>query len=75
LKRKTGTVLRAVDRGTKAMSQLCTFFLFNIAPIFLDVLFVSSFMLAKYTVWITVITLVVIVIYVVFTIGVTEVRK
>lgn len=56
-------------------SQLCTFFLFNIAPIFLDVLFVSSFMLANYTIWITLITLVVISIYIIFTIGVTEVRN
>jgi ABC-type transport system involved in Fe-S cluster assembly fused permease/ATPase subunit len=75
INRKTGTVLRAIDRGTKGMSTLCTFMLFNILPITLDILIVSIILFSRYIVWIGLITLFVVVFYIVFTVVVTEWRS
>eukprot|EP00698_Gefionella_okellyi_P010115 TRINITY_DN2605_c0_g1_i3.p1 TRINITY_DN2605_c0_g1~~TRINITY_DN2605_c0_g1_i3.p1 ORF type:complete len:555 (+),score=139.63 TRINITY_DN2605_c0_g1_i3:346-2010(+) len=74
LERKTGGILRAVDRGTKAISFVLTFLLFNIGPTLLEVLIVVGIMFASYEAYFAVITFCTVVGYVVFTLVVTEWR-
>jgi ATP-binding cassette subfamily B protein len=74
LKRKTGSVLTGIDRGTRGIQFLTSFMLFNILPIILEVTMVSIVLVVNYSVWISLITIAVVLFYVVFTIGVTEWR-
>jgi ABC-type transport system involved in Fe-S cluster assembly fused permease/ATPase subunit len=74
LNRKTGSVLRGIDRGTKGIQFVVMFLVFNIIPIFFEVTMVCAILIFKYMAWISIITFVCVVIYVVFTIVVTEWR-
>jgi ABC-type transport system involved in Fe-S cluster assembly fused permease/ATPase subunit len=74
LKRKTGGVLRGIDRGTRGISFLVMFLLFNIVPIILELLLVCGVLIVQYMPWISIITFVCVVIYIIYTIAVTEWR-
>ncbi|KNC51861.1 ABC transporter [Thecamonas trahens ATCC 50062] len=75
LKRKTGGVLRAISRGTRGISTILSFFLFNIGPIILEVLFTCGILLVQYEGWFALITFVTIVTYIVWTLVITEWRN
>lgn len=72
--RKTGEVLRNVERGAESVMYILNFLMFNILPTFLEIIIVSLILLASYTAWIALLVFVVIVGYVVFTIIITEWR-
>jgi ABC-type transport system involved in Fe-S cluster assembly fused permease/ATPase subunit len=74
LNRKTGGVLRGIDRGTRGINFLTSFLLFNILPIILELFLVCGVLVVTYTVWISVVTFIIVVLYVAFTIGITEWR-
>ncbi len=74
LDRQTGGVSRDIERGTRGISFLLTFLLFNILPTLLEIGLVMAILLVKYSVWFTVITLVTLVTYVIFTLFITEWR-
>lgn len=72
--RKTGEVLRNVERGAESVNFILSFLVFNILPTFLEVIIVTIILAASYIFWIALIVFVIIVGYVVFTILVTEWR-
>jgi len=74
LNRKTGGVLRGIDRGTKGIQFVIVFLVFNIIPILFEVVMVCGILVVRYLAWISVITFVCVVLYIVFTIVVTEWR-
>jgi ATP-binding cassette subfamily B protein len=74
LERQTGGMSRDIDRGTKGISFLLNFTLFNILPTLVEIFLVAAILLKKYDVWFSVITFGTIVLYIVFTLGMTEWR-
>jgi len=74
INRKTGGVLRGIDRGTRGINFLSSFLLFNILPIFLELALVCIIMIVNYTAWISIVTFVVVILYMVFTVSITEWR-
>ena len=70
LERQTGGVSRDIERGTRGISFLLTFLLFNILPTFLEIFLVALILLNKYSPWYAAITFVTLVIYILFTIQV-----
>src|SRR3989338_455080 len=74
LDRQTGGVSRDIERGTRGISFLLNFMLFNILPTLLEIGLVAAILFSKYNVWFAVITFVTLLIYIAFTLLVTEWR-
>ena len=74
LDRQTGGVSRDIERGSRGISFLLQFMLFNILPTFVEIAMVAAILLIKYDVWFAVVTFVTLAIYIVFTLVVTEWR-
>ncbi len=74
LDRQTGGVSRDIERGTRGISFLLTFMLFNILPTLLEIFLVAAILFVKYNPWFAIITFVTLAAYVVFTLVVTEWR-
>ncbi len=74
LERQTVGVSRDIERGSRGISFLLQFMLFNILPTFVEIGLVAAILLINYDVWFAVITFVTLAIYIVFTLVVTEWR-
>ncbi|HLP96889.1 MAG TPA: ABC transporter ATP-binding protein/permease [Sideroxyarcus sp.] len=74
LERQTGGVSRDIERGTRGISFLLTFLLFNILPTLLEIGLVAAILFVKYDPWFAIITFATLVLYIVFTLVVTEWR-
>jgi ATP-binding cassette subfamily B protein len=74
LERQTGGVSRDIERGTRGISFLLTFLLFNILPTLLEICLVAAILFVKYNPWFAIITFVTLVIYIAFTLFITEWR-
>jgi ATP-binding cassette subfamily B protein len=74
LERQTGGVSRDIERGTRGISFLLTFLLFNILPTLLEIGLVAAILFTKYNPWFAIITFVTLVIYIGFTLWITEWR-
>src|SRR5574340_1829326 len=74
LDRQTGGVSRDIERGTRGISFLLTFLLFNILPTLLEIGLVAGILLSRYDVWFSVIVFVTLVVYIGFTLAITEWR-
>ncbi len=74
LDRQTGGVSRDIDRGTRGISFLLNFMLFNILPTLLEIALVAAVLLHKYNPWFAGITFVTLILYIAFTLFVTEWR-
>lgn len=74
LDRQTGGLSRDIERGTRGISFLLSFMLFNILPTLLEIALVAAILLAKYSAWYALVTFGTLVVYVVFTLIVTEWR-
>ncbi len=74
LDRQTGGVSRDIERGTRGISFLMNFMLFNILPTLLEICLVAAILLHKYNVWFAVITFITLLVYIGFTLFVTEWR-
>ncbi len=74
LDRQTGGVSRDIERGTRGISFLLTFMLFNILPTLLEIFMVAAILFVKYDPWFAIITFVTLAVYVIFTLVVTEWR-
>ncbi|MES1982706.1 MAG: ABC transporter ATP-binding protein/permease [Pseudomonadota bacterium] len=74
LDRQTGGVSRDIERGTKGISFLLNFMLFNILPTLLEIGLVAAILFSKYSPWFAVITFVTLVVYIIFTLHITEWR-
>ena len=74
LERQTGGVSRDIERGTKGISFLLNFMLFNILPTLLEIGLVAAILFSKYSPWFAVITFATLAVYIVFTLFITEWR-
>ena len=74
LERQTGGISRDIERGTKGISFLLTFLLFNILPTLLEIVLVAIILFAKYSPWFAVITFLTLIVYIVYTLLITEWR-
>ncbi|MFH2135191.1 MAG: ABC transporter ATP-binding protein/permease [Pseudomonadota bacterium] len=74
LERQTGGVSRDIERGTRGISFLLTFLLFNILPTLLEIGLVAAILFVKYDPMFAIITFVTLAAYIVFTLVVTEWR-
>jgi len=74
LERQTGGVSRDIERGTRGISFLLNFMLFNILPTLVEIGLVATILLVKYDPWFAIITFITLVVYVGFTLIITEWR-
>lgn len=74
LLRRTGGILRAIERGTSSINMILSFVLFSIGPLFLEIGMTSIVLLVLYDVSFAALTFVTIVGYIAFTLAVTEWR-
>ncbi|MEJ2553765.1 MAG: ABC transporter ATP-binding protein/permease, partial [Gammaproteobacteria bacterium] len=74
LERQTGGVSRDIERGSRGISFLLTFMLFNIIPTLVEIALVAGILLVKYRAAFAVITFGTVAIYIAFTLVVTEWR-
>lgn len=74
LERQTGGMSRDIERGTRGMSFLLSFMLFNILPTLLEIALVAIILFVTYNAWFAIITTATIVIYIVYSLVVTERR-
>lgn len=74
LSRKTGEVLRVMDRGTDSINNLLNYILFSILPTIVDIIVAVVFFVAAFNAWFGLIVFVTMVMYIVLTISITEWR-
>lgn len=74
LSRKTGEVLRIMDRGTDSIFNLLNYILFSIAPTIVDILIAVVFFVSAFNIWFGLIVFLTMGLYMVATIAVTEWR-
>ena len=74
LERKTGGLSRDIERGTRGMSFLLSFMVFNVIPTFVEIFLVGVILLTLFDVWFALVALTSVVGYVTYTFLVTEWR-
>ncbi|MBC7946149.1 MAG: metal ABC transporter permease, partial [Burkholderiales bacterium] len=74
LERQTGGVSRDIERGSRGISFLLQFMLFNILPTLVEIILVAVILLVQYDIWFAVVTFVTLILYIAFTLFVTEWR-
>lgn len=74
LRRKTGEVLRVMDRGTESINNLLNYILFSILPTIVDIIVAIVFFINAFNKWFGLIVFVTMTLYIVTTIMVTEWR-
>ena len=74
LNRQTGGMTRDIERGTRGVSSLISFTLFNILPTLVEITLVLAYLVTQYDIWFSVITAVALVTYITFTVIVTDWR-
>jgi len=74
LERQTGGVSRDIERGTRGISFLLNFMLFNILPTLVEIGLVAGILLSKYAAVFSAVTFLTLAIYIAFTLVITEWR-
>ncbi|WGG53345.1 ABCB family ABC transporter ATP-binding protein/permease [Rugamonas sp. DEMB1] len=74
LNRQTGGMTRDIERGTRGVSSLISFTLFNILPTLVEITLVLGYLVTHYDIWFSIITFCALVLYIAFTIIVTDWR-
>ncbi|WP_297323767.1 ABC transporter ATP-binding protein/permease [Nitrosomonas sp.] len=74
LERQTGGVSRDIERGTRGISFLLNFMLFNILPTLLEIGLVLAILISKYDIWFAIIIFLTLLAYIALTLIVTEWR-
>lgn len=74
LDRRTGGMIRSIERGTAGIEFLLSFMLFNILPTLIEILLVCGILWALFNVWFALVTFVTIAAYIIFTLVITEWR-
>ena len=74
LNRKTGEVLRVMDRGTTAISTLLSYIWFNIAPVLVDIIIAVVYFCIQFDLYFGIIVFITMAMYLVVTIWITEWR-
>ncbi len=74
LDRRTGGMVRSIERGTTGIEFLLSFMLFNILPTLIEIALVCGILWVLFNIWFAIVTFVTIAGYIVFTLAVTEWR-
>lgn len=74
LERRTGNVVRDLERGTSSISQILNYMVFNIVPTLAEFILVAFILLGRYEAKFAFITFSTVIIYITFTLLVTEWR-
>ncbi|ESO01170.1 hypothetical protein HELRODRAFT_192396 [Helobdella robusta] len=74
LTRKTGEVLRIMDRGTNSINSLLNYIIFNIFPTIADIFIAIIFFLTAFNTWFAFIIFITMLVYLISTIILTEWR-
>ncbi len=74
LERQTGGMSRDIERGTKGISFLLNFMLFNIIPTIVEIALVAVILLSRYDAWFAIIICITLAVYIAFTLAITEWR-
>ncbi|XP_038044685.1 ATP-binding cassette sub-family B member 6, mitochondrial-like isoform X2 [Patiria miniata] len=74
LNRKTGEVLRMMDRGTTSINSLLSYIIFQIVPTIADIVVAIVYFITAFNAWFGLIVLVTMTFYIAATIAVTEWR-
>jgi len=74
LERRTGNVVRDLERGTSSISQILNYLVFNIVPTFAEFMLVAFILLGQYEAKFALITFITVGVYIGFTLMVTEWR-
>ncbi len=74
LDRRTGSIVRDLERGTVSLSSLSNYFVFIVIPTIFEILLVIAILLGAYSFHFSAITLATVVLYILFTILVTNWR-
>ncbi|XP_070770871.1 ATP-binding cassette sub-family B member 6 [Enoplosus armatus] len=74
LERRTGDVLRSVDRGTSSINNLLSYILFSILPTVCDIIIAIIYFVSYFSVWFGLIVFTCMVLYLTCTILITEWR-
>ncbi len=74
LERQTGGMSRDIERGTRGISFLLNFMLFNIIPTLVEIGLVAVILLTKYDAWFAILICATLFIYIAFTLAITEWR-
>lgn len=74
LGRKTGEVLKVLDRGTNSVTSLLSYILFNIVPAVADIVVAIVYFTVSFNAWFGLIVFVTMALYLAATIGLTEWR-
>ncbi len=74
LNRQTGGMTRDIERGTRGVSSLISYTLFNILPTLVEITLVLGYLVTHYDIWFSIITGVALVLYIFFTVMITDWR-
>ncbi|GGO82221.1 ABC transporter [Marinobacterium nitratireducens] len=74
LNRSTGGLSRDIERGVSGVSFLMRFMVFNIVPTLFEIALVVGLLLANYSAWFALITLVAVIVYVAYSVVATDWR-
>ncbi len=74
LERQTGGISRDIERGSRGISFLLNFMLFNILPTLFEIGLVAAILLSMYDIWFSVIIFTTLVVYIALTLIITEWR-
>ncbi|XP_078491285.1 ATP-binding cassette sub-family B member 6 [Ciona intestinalis] len=74
LSRKTGEVLRSIDRGTISINNLLSYIVFNIIPTICDIMIAIVYFITAFNAWFGLIVFICLALYLVATIIITEWR-
>lgn len=74
LDRQTGGVSRDIERGSRGISFLLNFMVFNILPTLVEISLIAVILLVKFNIWFAIIPFATAAIYIAFTLIVTEWR-
>jgi len=74
LDRKTGGIIRDLERGTNSLSSILNYLVFNIIPTAAEFTMVAVILLGKYEAKFALVTFMTVVVYIAFTLSVTEWR-
>ena len=74
LNRNTGGLSRDVERGVSGVSFLLRFMVFNIVPTLFEILMVIGVLLANYSIWFALVTLIAVVLYIGWSVIATDWR-
>ncbi len=74
LERRTGGISRDLERGTRAVSSIMNYLVFNIIPTIAEFSLVAVLLLGDYDIQFTIVTFSTVLVYIVFTLSVTNWR-